>query len=92
MQKLIASLNEIRGTPANPISVQYFEPETVYIPEGSFWMGSDEKSGIPSHECPLHEVHLPAYRIGKYPVTNDEYARFTKATGHPEPSEWKERR
>lgn len=55
-----------------------FEPETVYIRAGKFWMGSDEGT---KYEAPKHEVELPAYRIGKYPVTNAEYAQFIRQTG-----------
>jgi formylglycine-generating enzyme required for sulfatase activity len=54
-----------------------FEPETVYIPAGEFVMGS-EGEGMPGYEGPKHTVHLPAYRIGKYPVTNEQYAAFLK--------------
>lgn len=50
-----------------------FEPETVLIPAGPFWMGSADVS-----EWPRHEVTLPAYRIGKYPLTNTQYAEFLK--------------
>lgn len=34
-------------------------------------------------ECPRHEVDLPAFAIGRYPVTNGEYLAFLKATEHP---------
>ncbi|HET6597683.1 MAG TPA: SUMF1/EgtB/PvdO family nonheme iron enzyme [Anaerolineales bacterium] len=56
--------------------LEYFEPETVYIPEGPFWMGSEPREGVPIHETPRHEVDLPAYCIGKYPVTNRQYEEF----------------
>jgi len=52
-----------------------FEPETVLIPAGSFWMGSDDDA---ENEKPRHRVTLSTYRIGKYPVTNREYAEFLK--------------
>ncbi|MDM8519240.1 SUMF1/EgtB/PvdO family nonheme iron enzyme [Anaerolineales bacterium HSG6] len=55
-----------------------YEPETILIPEGSFLMGHDPAEGIPDHETPQHELHLPSYRIGKYPVTNAQYAEFFK--------------
>lgn len=58
-----------------------FEPETIYIPAGPFLMGSQPGPGIPEHETLQHEVDLPAYRIGKYPVTNAEYEAFVRATG-----------
>jgi len=60
--------------------LQYFEPETVLIPEGSFWMGSEAGDGIPEYEIPQHEVILPAYRIGKVPVKNSEYEEFISQT------------
>jgi formylglycine-generating enzyme required for sulfatase activity len=55
-----------------------FEPETVYVLAGPFLMGSPAGEGVPDHETPQHELTLPAYRIGKYPVTNDQYAEFLK--------------
>lgn len=50
-----------------------FEPETVLIPAGVFWMGSDTDA---PNEAPRHQVQLPDFRMGKYPVTNDQYAEF----------------
>jgi formylglycine-generating enzyme required for sulfatase activity len=41
-------------------------------------MGSDPGEGIQEWETPLHEVTLAGYRIGKYPVTNREYAEFIR--------------
>lgn len=40
-------------------------------------------------ETPRHEVELEAYRIARYPITNQEYLRFMRETAHPEfPSSW----
>jgi formylglycine-generating enzyme required for sulfatase activity len=58
-----------------------FEPETVYVPAGPFWMGSPEGEGVAVWETPQHEVDLSAYWIGKYPVTNEQYAEFVRKTG-----------
>jgi formylglycine-generating enzyme required for sulfatase activity len=52
-----------------------YEPEIVLIPAGPFLMGSDEGE---VYEAPQHEVNLPAYQIGQYPVTNAQYAEFIK--------------
>jgi formylglycine-generating enzyme required for sulfatase activity len=61
-----------------------YEPETVLIPAGPFVMGSAEtEEGAKDYEMPQHTVELPAYRIGKYPVTNGEYAEFIRQTGQP---------
>ena len=65
---------------AGKINFEYFEPETILIPEGSFWMGSPLSDGIPGYEAPKHQVMLPAYRIGKYPVTNAQYEIFIRDT------------
>ncbi|MDI1278343.1 SUMF1/EgtB/PvdO family nonheme iron enzyme [Methylobacter sp.] len=44
-------------------------------------------------ECPQHEVRLEDYRIGKFPVTNQEYRDFLVDTRYPEiPSSWAFRR
>ena len=59
-----------------------FEPETVLVPAGSLLMGSDVDG---EHERPQHKVYLPAYRIGKHPVTNAQYAEFIKRKKHPAP-------
>jgi sulfatase modifying factor 1 len=36
-------------------------------------------------ERPVHRVYVSEFFIGRFPVTNDEYARFVHATGHPAP-------
>lgn len=35
---------------------------------------------------PVHRVYVSEFFIGRFPVTNDEYARFIRATGYPSPS------
>jgi len=79
IERLIRDIKRIQGTGAD-ITLQYFEPETIYLLEGTFWMGSPEGLGVPSYETPQHEVKLPAYRIGKYPVTNAQYEEFIRQT------------
>jgi formylglycine-generating enzyme required for sulfatase activity len=55
----------------------------VRIPAGEFLMGSD-KSRDPAaedDELPQHNVYLSEYYIGKYEVTNAQYAVFAQAKG-----------
>jgi len=55
------------------ISRQHFEPETILIPEGPFWMGSDAS-----------EFSLDDFEIGKHPVTNLQYKAYVDEVGNPE--------
>jgi len=48
--------------------------EMVSIPGGSFVMGSPEnEKGRRSTESPQHEVNVPPFFLGKYPVTQQQY-------------------
>jgi formylglycine-generating enzyme required for sulfatase activity len=70
------------GQMAKPLQIQYFEPETVFVPSGPFWMGREPlPGGEATYDFPKFEVDLPAFRIGKYPVTNSQYSEFIRATG-----------
>lgn len=68
-----------------------FEPETVLIPAGPFLMGSSDDD---PDEAPQHQLDLPDFRLGKYPVTNRQYAEFIKQSQHepPEKPRWFARR
>jgi len=56
--------------------------ELVEVPAGPFLMGSrDDDERARADEKPQHRVTLPAFRIGRYPVTNAQYLRFVQATG-----------
>jgi formylglycine-generating enzyme required for sulfatase activity len=61
----------------------------VRIPAGEFLMGDESMSDAQ----PVHRVRIAAdFYLGKYPVTNEEYGRFLKATGYREPDYWSNRR
>lgn len=62
-----------------------YEPETVMIPEGKFTMGSKSGEESSEDETPHHEVSLPAYRIGRYPITNEQYVEFLQHVKEQEP-------
>lgn len=83
--------------------VNYAIPLTVEIPEGEFTMGSERRKEHPGYDEMAYEdestkdgapfrFELPAYKIGKYPVTVAQYRRFVDAGGYdPRESEkyWK---
>ena len=83
-----------KNQPSAPIEVRRvsteIEPMTgmafVDVPAGEFQMGSDAGE---SNERPVHPVRVSAFRMGRYPVTNAEYAKFLAAhPGAPKPRYW----
>jgi eukaryotic-like serine/threonine-protein kinase len=55
--------------------------EMVYVPEGVFVMGSNDRDAY-DDEKPMHFVHLDSFWIYQYEVTNDLFATFVKETGY----------
>jgi formylglycine-generating enzyme required for sulfatase activity len=69
---------EPQAEPAEPLpTLSPDVPATICIPGGPFWIGSlPDDPDAHGNETPRREVNLPAYEIGRYPVTNAQYARF----------------
>ncbi len=87
-------------TPAE-LPREVFEPHLVRIPAGLFTMGSTDaqtetaiQAGMnkawAEREHLQHEINLPEYYIGKYPVTNTEYRAFVRDAGYTSPQHWDE--
>ncbi len=62
-----------------------FNLEMVDIPAGKFNMGSNEYD----QEKPIHEVIVPAFQIGKYPITQAQYqavmgTNLSRFSGNPQ--------
>ena len=53
-------------------------------------MGSDpaQDQGADDDEKPQHRLVLPEFYIGKYPVTNEQYALFVEQTKGAAPGHW----
>ncbi|MDE5086288.1 MAG: SUMF1/EgtB/PvdO family nonheme iron enzyme [Trichodesmium sp. St16_bin2-tuft] len=72
--------------------------EMVYIPEGSFLMGSPEsEEDRNDSESPQHDVTVSAFFMGKYPVTQGQWKAIASRTDlkvilylDPDPSHFKE--
>ncbi len=65
-------------------------PEMVEIPSGRFLMGAPVSTSwlfdeADDRERPQHAVWVPAFAMGAYPVTFDEYDAFCTATGRDKP-------
>ena len=59
----------------------------VYVPAGAFEMGDHAGDGL-SRERPVHVVELAAFYIGKFEVTNREWARFRDDPGYDDARFW----
>jgi toxoflavin biosynthesis protein ToxD len=78
-------------------------PAMVRVPAGKFLMGTRAEDApriiaeykyarvsrrFLAKEMPQHEEETGEFEIGKYPVTNQEYAEFVAATGNAVPASW----
>jgi formylglycine-generating enzyme required for sulfatase activity len=53
--------------------------DMVAIPAGEFWMGAkDNEQGASKDEYPRHTVKVPAFYLGRYPVTQAQWAAVAK--------------
>lgn len=73
------------GQPKIPDRIKFKYPGMAYIPAGETIIGSNNGDVC---EYPPHAVFVDAFYIGTYEVTNQEYEKFVKATGHRAPSHW----
>jgi len=63
--------------------------ELVRIQGGAYMMGSpSSEEGRLESEGPLHQVRVPEFYMGRYPVTNEEYGRFLKDNQKIKPPEY----
>ncbi len=64
----------------------YLLPPLVSIPGGEYPIGDDDAPY--DDEKPAHTVKLAAFQIGRFPVTNAEYALFMAAGGYEDERWW----
>jgi len=65
---------------------EYLLPPMITIPAGTYPMGDDDSQY--NDEKPAHTVTLDSFEIGKFPVTNAEYALFMAAGGYEDEQWW----
>ncbi len=65
-------------------------PDSVLVPAGPFTLGvdGDREPWSLDNERPAHTVDLPAFRIGRVPVTNAQWQEFVAAGGYDEQRWW----
>src|SRR5438876_3154764 len=70
---------ERAGVGASQDRIQPAMEDLVWIPGGTFLMGSDKHY---PEEAPAHQVAVGGFWMDKYTVTNREFARFVEAAGY----------
>ncbi len=72
------SFNSPPPAPVTPDSGSWTN-DMAWIPGGVFWMGSDDGQ---ADEKPVHQVTVDGFWIDKTEVTNEQFEKFTRATGY----------
>jgi formylglycine-generating enzyme len=65
--------------PQNAVSESCRHTDMIWIPGGTFQMGSDRHY---AEEAPVHRVTVDAFWIDRTPVTNRQFREFVRATRH----------
>ena len=68
----LAALGDPRPEVATLDGMQF-----CYVPAGPFWMGDDQDG----HAKPMHSFDLPAFWIGRYPVTTAQWREYMAESG-----------
>src|SRR5271166_3375562 len=80
----MASPNSNASNPNEPSGGQVrgkAPPATVWIPGGTFLMGTNDKESFPN-ERPDHLVQVEGFWMDEHDVPNAEFSKFVEATGY----------
>lgn len=61
----------------------------IAVPGGRFTMGSNQGA---DQEKPPHKVTVSDFVMSRFPITNEQWARFMESTGYQPPKHWEGRR
>jgi formylglycine-generating enzyme required for sulfatase activity len=86
---ILGRIGDPRFQPQEVNGVKVVLPQMVDVPAGTYLIGSKqgEEDSFDS-EYPQHPVELNAFSIGKWSVTNAEYACFMEAGGYEDEKYW----
>jgi formylglycine-generating enzyme len=87
----IASPNATGSNPDEPSESHVHRkapPAMVWIPGGTFLMGTNDKESFPN-ERPAHFVQVQGFWMDAHDVTNAEFSKFVEATGYVTTAEHK---
>jgi iron(II)-dependent oxidoreductase len=87
-------LARLQPAPAVPRAPQPLAPgghtglESVLVPAGPCDIGAPEEGFSYDNERPRHRVELPAFRIGRTPITNATFLTFVEGGGYERRPWW----
>ncbi|MCC7162291.1 MAG: SUMF1/EgtB/PvdO family nonheme iron enzyme [Anaerolineae bacterium] len=85
----LGRIDDPRFVPQLFNGVKVIVPVMAPVPPGEYHIGSaDDDQNADDDEKPQHTVSIPAFEIGRYPVTNAEFACFIKADGYKQDKYW----
>jgi gamma-glutamyl hercynylcysteine S-oxide synthase len=64
------------------------KPGDVFVPAGSFTLGTNREPWAYDNEQPAHVVELPAFWVERYPLTNERFAEFVEDGGYRKRRYW----
>ena len=77
-----------RGTPPGSAALASTGLESVLVPAGIATLGAGPRGFAYDNERPRHAVELPAFRIGRAPVTNASFLTFAEGGGYVRREWW----
>jgi iron(II)-dependent oxidoreductase len=70
------------------LEIESTADDMILIPAGAFTMGAVWGEFAYDNELPAREVYVPAFKIARLLVTNEEYARFVEDGGYERREFW----
>jgi len=87
-----ASLTEEQPATPSQAFIQWTNPKDqstlIWIPGGEFILGNDISNNLNKSQC---WVKVEGFWLGKYEITNEQYALFIKETAHRKPDFWNDK-
>jgi len=88
MRSRVGSILGALGDPRPGVGVKDGAPDIAWcpVPAGKFMMGNTKKTDNMAYddEMPQHSLHVAAFVISKYPITNVQYQAFVDDGGYNE--------
>lgn len=82
-----SDLTDVKGVFAAIPSERKPQPSMVYVPAGSFCIGTNAPDAL-DNERPAHSLHVEAFWIDRCPVTCQDFQRFIAAGGYGDRQWW----